>query len=230
MKSNKLKTRLYYGLGSVGVAIMDAFLGSFLTLYVTDVLKIDALLFSSILIGPKIFDIVIDIFIMYFVGKTKSKRGMYIPWLINMVPLAIALVLMFTTPYFAISTNWVIVVLVVTYFISSALCDSFYYIPYLAIPGVISEDNEEIVELSSSKSIFENLSYTLVSIVTMPILLACGGHKNNDGWLIAAGIFAFLSILCTSFMFFGVKTIELLAPNLINLRWEIPRQDCYCNQ
>jgi len=205
-KKRLLKNRIFYGLGAVGPTIFDTFISSFLTLFVTDVLKLDALFFASLLIGPKIFDIVIDLFVMYFVGKTKSRFGKYRPWLINMAAIVGSLLVIFSSPYFNIANSGLLVIIVIAYFFSDSLCSSFYWIPYIAMPGVMTEDSNELVNISSSKTIFDYVFSILVSAATMPLLMAFGSYKNPQGWIIAAAIFGGISLICSLLCFAFIKT------------------------
>jgi len=209
-KKTLLRNRIFYGLGVVGPTVFDTFVSSFLTLFVTDILKIDALLFASLILGPRIFDIVVDLFIMYFVGKTKSKFGKYRPWLFNMIGMAGALIVIFSSPYFNLSSNGILTIIIIAYFISEALCSSFYWIPYVAMPGVMSEDKDELVKISSSKTICDYVFSILVSSLTMPILMAFGSYKNPEGWVVVASIFCGISLLCSILCFAFVKTDPIL--------------------
>jgi len=205
-KNTLVRNRIFYGFGIVGSTIFDTFIGSFLTLYATDVLGLDALYFASLLIVPKIVDILIDFFIMYFVGKTRSKFGMYRPWLLNMVGLTLCFVTLFSVPEFNLSSSASLVIILISYFLSDSIFASFYWIPYAAIPGVITEDENELVKISSSRTIFDYVFSTLVSAATMPILLAFGGHKNPEGWMVAALILGLLSLVSSVLCFVFLKT------------------------
>jgi len=203
---NTKRNELFYGLGITNQTIFDTIVGSFLMLYATDILGLDALSFASLLIIPKVVDVLIDFFIMYFVGKTKTKYGMYRPWLLSAIGTVICLVIIFSIKYFNISERNTLIVIFIAYFMSEAIFTSLYWIPYSAIPGVISEDSNELVRLSSSLTRFDYLSSTLVNILMMPILLAFGGYKDPKGWLIAVIIFSLIGLVCSLLCFFFVKT------------------------
>jgi len=204
------RNRIFYGFGVVGTTIFDTFIGSFLTLFATDVLGLDALYFASLLIAPKIVDIAIDFFIMYFIGKTRTRFGMYRPWLLNMIAMVVALITIFSVPFLNVGRTAMLSIIVIAYFACNSICSSFYWISYKAMPGVMTENENELIRLSSTKTIFEYIFSIVASALTMPILLSFGryegDYRNPTGWLAAALIFGGFSLISSLLCFAFVRT------------------------
>ncbi len=91
--------RIGYGMGGFGVNAINGIIGSFLTIYLTNVAFLDAAILSSIIAVSKIFDGVSDLIVGRMVDNTKSKHGKARVWLMRMcIPFAVSVLLLFFVP------------------------------------------------------------------------------------------------------------------------------------
>ncbi|MBR2765803.1 MAG: MFS transporter [Blautia sp.] len=94
--------RIGFGSGQLGINAINGILGSFLTVYFTNVALLDAAVISTIIAVSKLFDGISDIVIGRMVDNTKSKMGKGRSWLFKVcIPFAISVMLLFFIP-----PNW----------------------------------------------------------------------------------------------------------------------------
>ena len=76
--------RIGYGSGQFGINLINAVLGSFLTIYFTNVTVLNIAVISTIIAVSKVFDGVTDIVMGNIVDKTDTTLGKARVWLLRM--------------------------------------------------------------------------------------------------------------------------------------------------
>ena len=91
--------RVGYGSAAFGWNMINGIIGTFLTVYFTNVALLDAAIISTLIAVSKVFDGVSDLIVGRMVDNTKSKMGKARPWLLRMcIPFAISVILLFSVP------------------------------------------------------------------------------------------------------------------------------------
>src|SRR5215470_6677879 len=94
--------KLGYGLGDCAANFVYQMQINFLLFFYTDVLGITPVAAGTLLLVSRVLDAVEDPIVGAIADRTHTRWGRYRPWvLLSAVPLAIALVLTFTTPSFS---------------------------------------------------------------------------------------------------------------------------------
>ena len=99
-KKLSVATKLKYGVGDLGMAIVTAMLQFSMLFYYTDVVGISpGLAGTAMLVGKITWDLVNDVLFGYIQDKTKSKWGKRRPYLIFCsIPFAISFWFVFSIP------------------------------------------------------------------------------------------------------------------------------------
>lgn len=79
----KWYNKVGYGSGDIAGNVVYAFLTSFVMIYLTDTIGLNAGIVGTLIAVSKLFDGVSDIFFGSMIDRTKSKMGKARPWMLN---------------------------------------------------------------------------------------------------------------------------------------------------
>ncbi len=168
--------RLGFGAGRLGCQMINAILGSFLTIYFTNVAFLDAGIIATIMAVSKVFDGVSDLVVGNIVDHTKSKMGKGRVWLFRMcIPFAISTVLlMFVPQSWPSAVKYIYVFLM--YNIVNSVFMTFMFVPYFSMISLISRNGYERGLLGNVSEIFS----TIGSIVINSTFITLLGKFSSD--------------------------------------------------
>lgn len=186
-----------YGFGDLASQFVWTFVGSYLTIYYTDVVGLAPAIVSVIMMGARIWDAVNDPMMGAIAERTRSKFGRFRPYIAFGCPfLAIFAVLTFTNPFgggSAMGAIWA----AVTYIIAGMLY-TLVNIPYAALSGVMTEDANQRNKINTSRNIGMNLGMVIVNALSAGLALKFSGEgaevANGHGYMMTALIYAIISI------------------------------------
>lgn len=164
--------RIGYGTGHFGMNMINAVLGSFLTIYFTNAAFLDAGIIASIIAISKVFDGISDLIVGNMVDHTHSKYGKARVWLMRMcIPFAVTTVLLFFVPQnFPNTLKYVYV------FIMYNLVNAVFYtamlVPYYSMISLITKNSYERGMLGNIQSIFQTLANVVINSVFIAMLTA----------------------------------------------------------
>lgn len=200
--------RLGYGVGNLGMNMINAVLGSFLTIYFTNVALLDAGVIASIIAASKIFDGISDLIVGRMVDATHSKYGKARVWLIRMcIPFAIATMLLFwVPPMFPTMLKYVYVFLI--YNIVNAVCYTAMLVPYFSMISLISRNPYERGFLGNVQQVFSTLGNVIINSIFIALLTKFTSDAANIYTqqafsltmlviCVAMVVLAMLCVLCT---------------------------------
>ena len=197
MKNGKLSvaTKLKYGVGDFGMAVVTAMLQFSMLYYYTDFVGIKpGLAGTAILIGKITWDLINDTLFGYLEDKTKSKWGKRRPYLIfGALPFALAFWGVFSIPQGL--DDWLYYVLIVGSFI---LFDTFHTLTataYSAMTAEITDDYNERTSLTTYRMVFSIIGYIAgagVSGTLASVFAGLFGVSPHQGWSIVALVFGVL--------------------------------------
>lgn len=198
---NKLRATkaavICYGFGDLASQFVWTFVGSYLTIFYTDIVGLAPIAVSTIMIVARIWDAFNDPMMGAIAERTKSKWGRFRPYILFGAPLlAIASVVTFTNPFSGSSRAGVIYA-GVTYIIAGMIY-TLTNIPYGAMAAVMSEDANQRNQINSSRNIGMNAGMAIVNAVS-PILLLMFSHKGAEvadakGYLTTVIVYAIISV------------------------------------
>lgn len=186
-----------YGFGDLASQFVWTFVGSYLTIYYTDIVGLAPTIVSVIMMGARIWDAINDPMMGAIAERTRSKFGRFRPYIAFGCPfLAIFAVLTFTNPFgggSAAGAIWA----AVTYIIAGMLY-TLVNIPYAALSGVMTEDANQRNKINTSRNIGMNLGMVIVNALSAGLALRFSGEgaevANGHGYMMTALIYAIISI------------------------------------
>ncbi len=202
------RNRIFFGLGTVGRDMMYTMLGSYLLVYLTEVLDLpDATMWwlSGILVVLRMFDALNDPLMGMLVDNMDSKWGKFKPGiLVGSVLSSAFLVLLFSDmglrgPAFLV----VFSLLSVAWDLSFGLND----IAYWSMLPALSLRQEERERVGAFARFCANTGMYLAAVFVLPAVKALEktGMSERRAWLAVAAAVAFLTIGFQVFTLYGVK-------------------------
>ncbi|MGL5435441.1 MAG: MFS transporter [Lachnospiraceae bacterium] len=200
MEGKKLASKaavICYGLGDLASQFVWTFVGSYLTIFYTDIVGLAPLAVSAIMMLARIWDAINDPMMGAMAERTRSKWGRFRPYIAFGCPfLAIFGVLTFTSP-FAGGTNAAVIWAAVTYIIAGMLY-TMVNIPYGALAGVMTEDANQRNTINTSRNIGMNLGMIVVNACSAGLALRFSGAgaevANGHGYMMVAVVYGILAI------------------------------------
>ncbi len=200
-----LQEKLSFGSGAVGYCVEMTLVLTYLMLFCSDVLHIDVAVIGIVMAVVKMLDAVSDIVITNIADRTSTRWGKYRIWILNGIPLAVVLFLLFSDPGFLQGDRAQIVWICVIYIILVPILETAVTCPYMAMVVTMSKDPKDRLDFSNARALGEAGAQIIVSLAVMPIILCFGGYREITGWRVMAAVIGGIIILCTLICFSGTK-------------------------
>ena len=189
-------TLVAYGCGDLASNLCWTFIGSYLTVYYTDVVGIAPGIAAAIMLGARVWDGVNDPMFGAIAERTRTKQGRFRPYIFWGTPfLAVFTVLTFTN--FLGTGDGVGPVLWATG--TYIICGMLYTVvnlSYGSLSTVMTTNLDDIAQLNSWRMIGTNVSAVALSAITPPLLMMFSGGEQftPEAYTEVAIIFAICSI------------------------------------
>lgn len=202
----KWYNKVGYGSGDVAGNVVYAFLTSFVMIYLTDTIGLNAGIVGTLIAVSKLFDGVTDLFFGSMIDKTKSKMGKARPWMFyGFFGCAVTLVGIFAIPTTIGKTAqyaW--------FFICYTLLNAVFYtannIAYSALTSLVTKNNRERVEMGSFRFIFAFSTSLLIQAMTIGLVAYFG--NDAAAWRTVAIIYTIVGVITNSLSVFSVKELS----------------------
>ena len=213
-EKNYLKwyNKVGYGSGDIAGNVVFAFLSSFIMIYLTNTVGLNAGVIGSLIAVSKILDGVSDVFFGSMIDKTHSKMGKARPWMLwAYIGCAITLVAAFAVPTDMGKTSQYI-----WFFITYTLLNAGFYtannIAYSTLTALVTKNAKERVQMGSIRFMFAFGTSFLIQTITIGAVAKLGG--GAAGWRTMAIIYAVIGIISNTVAVLSVKELppEELAP------------------
>ncbi|WP_288620104.1 glycoside-pentoside-hexuronide (GPH):cation symporter [uncultured Eubacterium sp.] len=216
------KTLFAYGCGDFASNLCWTFVGSYLSVFYTDVVGMAPAIASMIMLIAKIWDGINDPMFGMIAERTNTKKGRFRPYIFYGAPfLALFSVLTFTT--FGSGTTAVIWAAVS--YIGCGMLYTVVNLSYGSLSTVMTSNPEDIAQLNSYRMMGTNISAVLLNAITAPMLAAFSasstGGYTAKGYLIVAIIFAVCAIPIFYFVYANCK--ETICPEKSETRIPISK-------
>ena len=202
----KWYNKVGYGSGDIAGNVVYAFLTSFVMIYLTDTIGLNAGIVGTLIAVSKLFDGVTDIFFGSMIDKTKSKMGKARPWMFYGF-FGCALTLF---GVFAIPTNIGQTAQYAWFFICYTSLNAVFYtannIAYAALTSLVTKNSRERVEMASFRFMFSFGTNLLIQSITFVAVEAFGG--GAEAWRTVALIYCIVGIITNSLSAFSVKELS----------------------
>ena len=197
-KKLSMATKLKYGVGDFGLAIVTAMLQFSMLFYYTDVVGVNAgIAGTAMLVGKITWDLVNDVLFGFLQDKTKSRWGKRRPYLIFCsIPFAIAFWFVFSIPQ-GLGDIAYFFIIIGTFI----LFDTFHTLiatAYSAMTAEITSNYDERTSLTTVRMVFSIIGYLLGAGTTSllaGILSNALSISIHTCWSIVGLIFGNLSVI-----------------------------------
>ena len=202
----KWYNKVGYGSGDIAGNVAYAFLTSFVMIYLTYTVGLNAGIVGTLIAVSKLFDGISDVFFGAMIDRTKSKMGKARPWMFyGFFGCAITLF-----GVFAIPTNIGKTAQYAWFFIAYLLLNAVFYtannIAYAALTSLVTKNSKERVEMGSFRFMFSFGTNLLIQSITFVAVEALGGGAT--GWRAIAIIYCIIGIITNTLSAFSVKELS----------------------
>ena len=202
----KWYNKVGYGSGDIAGNVVYALLASFVMIYLTDTVGLNAGVVGTLIAVSKLFDGISDVFFGALIDKTKSKMGKARPWMLyGYFGCAVCLVSIFCIPVDMGKTAqyaW--------FFIAYTLLNAGFYtannIAYSALTALITKNNSERVQMGSIRFMFAFGTSMLIQAVTVGFVAKLGG--GAAAWRTVAIIYAIIGVISNTLSVLSVKELS----------------------
>lgn len=190
-----------YAMGDLGGCMTFAVMGSFLTSYYTDVVKLDpaalAVMFMVIRVWDAINDPLMGAIMDKLFARTKAGRGKFIPWMKRATPLLfVTSILMFTAPTMVEGAARLVAAFV-TYLLYEASY-TIFNVPYGSLLSAMSHNDAERSSLSSARG-FGSMIGNLIPLVIFPVIIEYTAGNPAVGYGVGIAICAVIGFAACLF-------------------------------
>ena len=194
-----------YGTGDIAGNVVYAFLSSFVMIYLTNTVGLNAGIVGTLIALSKLFDGVTDVFFGSLIDKTKSKMGKARPWMLYGF-FGCALTLF---GVFAIPTSLGKTAQYAWFFIAYTLLNAVFYtannIAYSSLTALVTKNSKERVQMGSFRFMFAFGTSLLIQTITVGAVDILGG--GAAGWRNIAIIYCIVGIITNTLAVFSVKEL-----------------------
>lgn len=198
MKRLPLVTKLAFGAGDVGPAMVAGIVGFFLLIFLTDVARLSPQVAGTLLMLSTIWDAITDPIVGTLSDRTRTRWGRRRPYLLfGAVPFALSFVLLFTVPSLEGDAR-------VAYFLVVLLFHKLMYtvvnVPYTALTPELTDDYDERTSLNSFRFAFSIVA-SVAAMVAHPFIV--GDPPTPEGYTRSAAVWGAAMLLPFLLSFLG---------------------------
>jgi GPH family glycoside/pentoside/hexuronide:cation symporter len=196
--------KMAYGSGDMATNYCYAFLSSFVLIYFTDTVGLNAGIIGTLMMASRLLDGLSDVVAGVLIDRTKSRWGKARPWMLwSILPIAICEVLLFSVPSMGETLQYVYIFVIYT------LLNAVFYtannVAYGTLAMLITPLKTERVQLGVFRFIFTVIATMIVSGGTVEIVKAFGGGVN--GWRYTSILFASLFVIFQALCVFPLREL-----------------------
>lgn len=170
------RTKLYYGVGDIGNAMVNSAIQFFLLVFYTDGALIAPALAGGALMVGKIWDAVNDPLFGWISDRTTSRFGKRRVYMIfGALPLAVSIVLLWIVPL-GLSATAIFIWIAVTFIFYDTM-NTLTSVPYYALTSELTEDYDERASLTTFRMVLGVPAYLVGAAVT-PIIVGLFATKR----------------------------------------------------
>ncbi len=178
MKKVPLSEKIGYGVGAIGLDLSYGLFYSYLSLYLTNALKISPVFLLILAPLARIWDGVNDPMMGSIVDRTNTKMGKYRPWIMTgAIFNAIVLSLLFNIAGFNAKTA-VVYVLVAVFYVLWGMTNTLADIPFWSMIPTFATEEKDSNLVSTIARTFSGLGQGIVSIFTSIIVVKFAGESG----------------------------------------------------
>ena len=202
----KWYNKVGYGSGDIAGNVVYALLSSFVMIYLTNTVGLNAGIVGTLIAVSKLFDGVTDVLFGSLIDKTHTRMGKARPWMLyGYFGCAVCLIAIFFIPAdmgdFA-KYAW--------FFIAYTLLNAVFYtannIAYSALTALITKNSAERVQMGSIRFMFAFGTSLLIQSVTVGLVRFFGG--GAAGWRTVAVLYTIVGVVSNTLSVLSVRELS----------------------
>lgn len=206
--------KIRFALGDVGCNIIWGFVGNYLMMYYTDNILLSAAVAGTIMMVARLLDGLSDILMGIIIEKTSSRWGKAKPWLLWMsIPLIISFFLTFHVPG-RLTGAALTAYVAITYTLMSAVTYTAVNMAYITLFTLFAPVSNDRNIATTFRTLFAMITSLSIGMISMPLLTAMGGIKEQAAWDKVILIYSAVGLICILITFFGVTEKKITADDV----------------
>jgi len=198
-----------YGIGDIANNIFIVGTGMYLLFFMTNVLGINPALAGTMLLWPKLWDVISDPMMGAISDVTRSRFGRRRVYLLyGAIPFGITFFLIFIAPSYA--TEFAKALQVSLLYVLGCTAFTVINVPYASMVPEMSDDYNERMSITSFRMIFASIGALLAGALAMPLVKA--GGDGAAGFQLMGIVFGIVMVISCLICFFGTKNAPGLPP------------------
>ena len=195
-----------YGVGYLGNGTLYALVSSFVILYLTNAVGLNAGIIGTLIMVSKFCDGFTDIFFGTVIDRTHSKMGKARPWMLwGFIGNIVSVIALFSIP-----SGWGDVAKYTFFFIWYTMFNAVFYtitnVAFTSLTSLITKNKKEQVDMATIGTIFSLAVATVLASVTVNATEFFGGGAT--GWRTVAIIYSLIALVFNTISVFSVKEIS----------------------
>lgn len=201
--------KLSFGIGDISNNIFIVTTGMYLLFFMTNVVGIAPALAGTMLLFPKLWDVVSDPIMGAISDITHSRFGRRRPYLLyGAVPFGLAFFVLFIAP--GHQTEFANALQISLLFALGCTAFTVVNVPYASMVPEMSDDYNERISITSFRMFFASIGALLAGALALPLVQAGGG--GVPGFKFMGIIFGVGIVIACLICFFGTKRAPSLPP------------------
>ncbi|MBM3166847.1 MAG: MFS transporter [Chloroflexi bacterium] len=201
--------KLSYGIGDIANNFFIVTTGMYLLFFMTNVLGINPALAGTMLLWPKLWDVISDPMMGAISDATRSRFGRRRVYLLyGSVPFGIAFLLIFVAPGYA--TEFARALQISLLYALGCTAFTVVNVPYASMVPEMSDDYNERMSITSFRMFFASVGALLAGALAMPIVKA--GGDGAAGFQLMGAVYGIGIVITCLICFLGTRKAPSLPP------------------
>ena len=197
-----------YGLGDLASQFIWTFVGTYLTIFYTDIVGFAPAVVSAIMLIARIWDAVNDPIMGSIAENTRSRLGRFRPYIAFGCPF-LALFSVLTFINMGKGTGGIIFSAVI--YIIAGMLYTLVNIPYSSLAAVMTEDSKQRNLIGTSRSIGMNVGMIIVNSCSAGLALYFSGNgaetATGHGYMMTAIVYSIIAVILFFVVFFTSREV-----------------------
>ena len=196
--------KIAYGSGDLAANCAYGLIGSFLMLYLTNIVGMNSGIVGTLMLVARLFDGVSDVLFGTLVDRTHTKMGKARPWMFGaQFGVSILLIMLFSIP--ALSDGAQYAYFFVVYVALNGVFYTANNIAYASLTSLITRNPNERVQIGSIRFMFSLGTNLFIAYKTLGFVESFGGGAT--GWRMVAIIYALVAVVVNTISCLMVKEL-----------------------
>ena len=186
------KNYFVYGMGNFASQLSWTMVGTYLSIFYTDVFGLGVGAVAMLMLVAKIWDGINDPMMGTLMERTHTKWGRFRPYIFAGAPLLVVFtILTFTVPEFGGTGK---LVYAYSTYIGLGMAYTVTNVPYTALPAVMTRDPKEINKLNAAQMMGMTIGQIVLNLFVLKLVLWIGKGDQVAGYRGTAAVLALIAL------------------------------------